>query len=44
MGTTEDVGSREYNGGEVVNTLRKYTDEQKEYMPEFDLQLKNRLK
>ncbi|NLZ36897.1 MAG: YjbQ family protein [Clostridiales bacterium] len=44
MGTTEDIGSREYNGGEVVNTLRKYTDEEKAYMPEFDLQLKDRMK
>ena len=35
MGTAEDIGSREYNGGEVVDTLRKYTDEQKEYMPEL---------
>ena len=24
MGTSEDVGSRKYNGGEVINTLRIY--------------------
>ena len=40
MGTTEDVGSRKWNNGETVNTLRKFTEEEKKYMPEFDLQLK----
>ena len=40
MGTTEDVGSRKYKNGETVNTFRKFTNEEKEYMPEFDLQLK----
>ncbi|NLC39644.1 MAG: YjbQ family protein [Clostridiaceae bacterium] len=38
MGTTESVGDRKFNNGEVVNTLRQFTDEEKEYMPEFDLQ------
>lgn len=42
MGTTEDVGSRKFKNGEVVNTLRKYTAEEKKYMEEFDLQLKDR--
>ena len=42
MGTTEDVGSRRFHDGKVVNTLRKYTPEEKEYMPQFDLQLKAR--
>ena len=36
MGTTEDVGSRKYNNGEVVNTLRKFTPEEKAYMPQYD--------
>ncbi len=40
MGTSEDVGGRSHNGGEAVNTLRKYTDEEKAYDPHFDLQLK----
>ena len=38
MGTTESVGDRKFNNGEVVNTLRKFTDEEKKYMPEFDFQ------
>jgi len=40
MGTAEDVEDRKWNNGEVINTYRKYTDEEKAYMPEFDLQLK----
>ena len=40
MGTTEDVGDRKINNGEVINTLRKYTDEQKAYSPHYDLQQK----
>ena len=40
MGTCEDVGDRKWNHGEVINTLRKYTDEEKAYDPHFDLQLK----
>jgi len=39
MGTTEDVSDRKWNNGEVLNTYRKFTDEEKAYMPEFDLQL-----
>ncbi len=42
MGTTEDVGDRKYKNGEVLNTLRQYTDEEKTYMKEFDYQLDNR--
>ena len=38
MGTTEDVEDRKVNGGEAIDTLRKYSDSEKEYMPEFDLQ------
>ena len=40
MGTTEAVGDRRWNNGEVINTLRKFTDQEKAYMPEFDLQQK----
>ena len=32
FGTTEDVGDRKYNNGEVVNTLRKFPAEEKAYM------------
>jgi thiamine phosphate synthase YjbQ (UPF0047 family) len=40
MGTSEDVECRKYNNGEVVNTLRKYTKEEKSYDEHFDLQQK----
>ena len=40
MGTTESVGDRKWKDGSVINTLRKYTDEEKAYMEQFDLQLK----
>jgi len=40
MGTTEDVGDRKWNNGEVINTLRKFTDEEKAYDVHYDLQLK----
>ena len=43
MGTTDDVGDRKWKNGEVINTLRKYTDEEKQYMQQFDLQLKDRI-
>ena len=36
MGTTEDVNDRKYNNGEVVNTLRKFTEEEMAYMPQYD--------
>ncbi len=29
MGTTDNVGDRKWNNGEVINTLRKFTDEEK---------------
>ena len=38
MGTTEDVGSRKWNNGETINTLRKFTPEEKANMREFTLQ------
>ena len=40
MGTTEDIEDRKYNGGQVINTLRKFTDEEKAYDIHYDLQLK----
>ena len=36
MGTTEDVGSRKYNNGETINTLRKFSAEEKAYMEQYD--------
>ena len=42
MGTTEDVESRKYNNGEVVNTLRVFSEEETAYDPHFDLQLSKR--
>ena len=42
MGTTEDVGDRKFNGGQVVNTLRRFTDEEKAYDVHIDLQLKDK--
>ena len=38
MGTADDIGDRKWNNGEVVNTLRKYTDEEKAFDPLFTLQ------
>lgn len=42
MGTTEDVEDRKYNNGEIINTLRKFSDEEKAYDERFDRQLKDR--
>ena len=36
MGTPDDVGSRKYNNGEVINTLRKFPEEETAYMAQFD--------
>ena len=38
MGTTEDVGDRKVNGGAVINTRHKFTEEEKAYDIHFDLQ------
>ncbi len=38
MGTSEDVESRKWNNAETINTLRKFTDAEKEPMREFTLQ------
>ncbi len=43
MGTTGDVESRKWNNGEVVNTLHKFTPEEKAYDEHFDFQLKDRV-
>ena len=40
MGTTEDVGDRKWNDGQVINTRRKFTAEEKAYDVHYDLQLK----
>ncbi len=40
MGTSEEITDRKWNNGEVVDTGRKFSDEQKAYNPNFDLQLK----
>ena len=36
FGTNDALESRKYNNGEVVNTLRKFSDEEKAYMPQYD--------
>ena len=40
MGTIDDVEDRKFKDGEVLNTLRKYSDQESEYLQEFDLQSK----
>jgi len=40
MGTADGVEDRKWNGGEVINTLRKFTDAEKSYDEHFDLQQK----
>lgn len=40
MGTTGEVEDRKYKNGEVVDTFRKFADEERAYDPAFDLQLK----
>ncbi|MBR5538246.1 MAG: YjbQ family protein [Clostridia bacterium] len=36
FGTNDALESRKYNNGEVVNTLRKFSDEEKAYMAQYD--------
>ena len=38
MGTADDINDRKYNNGEVINTLHKFTDEEKAYDVHYDLQ------
>ena len=40
MGTTDDVGDRKWNNGEVIDTRHKFTEEEKAYDVHYDLQLK----
>lgn len=39
MGTTEDVNDRKFHDGKTINTLHKFTDEEKAYDPHYTLQL-----
>jgi hypothetical protein len=39
MGTTEDVGSRKFNNGEIVDTNHKFTAEEKAHDIHYTLQL-----
>mgnify|MGYP003294276851 CR=1 FL=1 len=36
FGTNDPLESRKYNNGEVVNTLRKFPEEEKAYMAQYD--------
>ena len=36
FGTNDALESRKYNNGEVVNTLRKFSDDEKAYMAQYD--------
>ena len=38
MGTTEDVGDRKWNNGEVIDTRHKFTEEEKAYDIHYELQ------
>ena len=38
MGTTDDVNDRKYNDGKVIDTGRKFTEEEKAYDVHYDLQ------
>ena len=40
MGTADPIEDRKWKNGEIINTLRKYTDEEKAYDVHFDLQQK----
>ena len=40
MGTPEAINDRKYNNGEVVNTLRRFTDEEKADDVHYTLQWK----
>ena len=36
IGTSEDIGDRKYNNGEVVDTKRKFLPEEKSYMEQYE--------
>ena len=38
MGTTEDVDDRKWNDGKTIDTLRKYTEEEKAFDVHYTLQ------
>jgi len=40
MGTTADVNDRKWKGGAIINTLRKFSEDETKVLPEFDLQQK----
>ena len=40
MGTAEPINDRKYNNGEVVDTKRKYTEEEKAYDVHYELNWK----
>ena len=43
MGTTEPVNDRKWKNGETINTLRKFTEEEKAYDIRYDNQLEGRV-
>ena len=36
FGTNDPIGDRKYNNGEVVNTLRKFPEDEKAYLAQYD--------
>ena len=38
MGTAEDINDRKWNGGQVIDTKHKFTEEEKAYDVHYDLQ------
>jgi len=43
MGTTEEVNDRKWKDGAVINTLHKFTPEEKAYDVHYDNQLEDRV-
>ena len=43
MGTTDPVNNRKWKDGATINTLRKFTAEEKAYDVHYDNQLANRV-
>ena len=42
MGTADEINDRKWKGGATINTLRKFTPEEKAYDLHYDLQLNDR--
>ena len=42
MGTADEINDRKWKGGATINTLRKFTPEEKAYDVHYDLQLNDR--